>query len=71
MIKKKKFGVGGSRLKHLLLVLLMLLTLLFVFCLFHKIIVSCITKCMTEIPMKIMMTRLEAADQVYSLIWDQ
>ena len=30
-----------------------------VFCLFHKIIVSCITKCMTEPPMKIMMTRLD------------
>ena len=37
----------------------MSLTILFVFCPFHKIIVSCITKCMTEPPMKIMMTRLD------------
>ena len=45
----------------------MLLTILFVFCLFHKIIISYITKCMTEPPTK-MMTRLEAADQMYSSI---
>ena len=37
----------------------MSLIILFVFCPFHKIIVSCITKCMTEPPMKIMMTRLD------------
>ena len=42
-----------------------------IFCLFHKIIISCITKCMTEPPVKIMMTRLEAVDQMYSLICDQ
>ena len=65
------FGVGGSWLKYLLLITLMLLTILFVFCLFHKIIVSCITKCMTELPTKIMMTTLEAVDQMYSSIFDQ
>ena len=37
----------------------MSLTILFVFCLFHKIIVSCITKCMTEPPTKRMVTRLD------------
>ena len=65
------FGVGGSWLKYLLLITLMLLTILFVFCLFHKIIVSCITKCMTEPPTKIMMITLEAVDQMYSSIFDQ
>ena len=39
--------------------------------LFHKIVISCITKCMTEPPVKIMMTRLETVDQMYSLIYDQ
>ena len=48
----------------------MLLTILFVFCFFHKIIISCITKYMTE-PLTEMMTRLEAVDQMYSLIYDQ
>ena len=67
---KKKTGVGGSGLKYLLLIPLMLLTIAFVFCLFHKISISCITKYMTEPSMK-MMTRLEAADQLYSLIYDQ
>ena len=65
------FGVGGSWLKYLLLITLMLLTILFVFCLFHKIIVSCITKCMTEPLTKIMMITLEAVDQMYSSIFDQ
>ena len=65
------FGVGGSWLKYLLLIPLMLLTILFVFCLFHKIIVSCINKCMTEPPWKIMMPTLEAVDQMYSSIFDQ
>ena len=64
------FGVGGSWLKYLLLIPLMLLTILFVFCLFHKIIVSCVTKCMTEPPTK-MMTGREAVDQMYSSINDQ
>ena len=50
---------------------LMLLTILFVFCLLHKIIISRITKCMTEPPTKIMMTRHEAVDQMYSSIYDQ
>ena len=36
--KKKKTGVGGPWLKYLLLIPLMLLTMPFVFCLFHKII---------------------------------
>ena len=36
----------------------------------HKIIISCITKYMTEPPTE-MMTRLEALDQMYSLIYDQ
>ena len=71
IFKKKKnwFGVGGSWLKYLLLIPLMLLTTPFVFCLFHKIIISYIIKCMTEPPMK--MTRLEAVDQMYSSINDQ
>ena len=41
-----------------------------VFCLFHKIIISCITKYMTEPSME-MMTRLEGVDQMYILIYDQ
>ena len=70
--KKKKnwFGVGGSWLKYLLLIPLMLLTIPFAFCLFDKIIISCTTKCMTEAPMK-MMTRFEAVDQMYISIYDQ
>ena len=39
-------------------------------CLFHKIIISCITKYMTEPSME-MKTRLEAVDQMYSSIYDQ
>ena len=54
---------------YLLLIPLMLLTIPFVFCLFHKIIISYITKCMTEPPTK-MMTGREAVDQMYSLIYD-
>ena len=57
--------------KYLLLIPLMSLTIPFVFCLLHKIIISYITKCMTEPPREKMMTRLEADDQVYSLIYDQ
>ena len=41
-----------------------------VFCLFHKIIISCITKYITE-PSTEMMTRLEAVDQMYSSMYDQ
>ena len=67
---KKKTGVGGSWLKYLLLIPLMLLTIPFVFCLFHKIIISCITKYMTEPPTE-MMTRLQAVNQMYSSICDQ
>ena len=62
--------MGGSWLKYLLLIPLMSLTIPFVFCLFHKIIISYITKCMTEPPRE-KMIRLEADDQVYSLIYDQ
>ena len=40
------------------------------FCLFHKIIISCITKYMTE-PSTEMTTRLEAVDRMYSSIYDQ
>ena len=57
-------------LKYLLLIPLMLLTMPFVFCLFHKLIISCITKYMTE-PLTEMMTRLEAVDQIYISIYDQ
>ena len=46
------------------------INMLFVFYLFHKIIISCITKYMTEPPME-MMTRLEAVDQMNSSIYDQ
>ena len=45
------FGVKSSWLHYLLITLLMLLAILFVFYLFHKIIVSCITKHVTEPPM--------------------
>ena len=66
------FGVGRSWLKYLLITLLTLLAILFVFCLFYKIIVFCITKCVTEPPTKIMMTRrLERVDQIYSSVCDQ
>ena len=68
--KKQQTGVGGSRVKYFLLIPLMLLTMPFVFCLFHKLIISCITKYMTEPPTE-MMTRLEALDQMYSSIYDQ
>ena len=67
---KNKTGVGGSWLKYLLLIPLMLFTIPFAFCLFHKIIISYITKYMTETSTE-MMTRLEAVDQMYSLIHDQ
>ena len=66
---KKKNGMGGSWLTYLLLLPLMVLTIPFVFCLFHKIIISCITKYMTEPSTE--MTRLEAVDQMYSSIYDQ
>ena len=46
------------------------INMLFVFYLFHKIIISCITKYMTEPSME-MMTRLEAVDQMHSSIYDQ
>ena len=50
----------------------MLLAILFLFCLYYKIIVSCITKCMTEPHAKIIMTQqLEAVDQIYGSVWDQ
>ena len=66
------FGLGSSWLKYLLITLSMLLAILFVFCLSYKIIVLCITKCVTEPPTKIMMTRrLEAVDQIYSSVCDQ
>ena len=52
------------------LIPLMLLAIPFVFYLFHKIIISYITKCMTEPPMK-MMIRFEAVDQMHSSIYDQ
>ena len=68
---KNWFGARGSWLKYLFIILLMLLVVLFAFCLFYKIIVSCITKCMTEPPTKIMLTKLEAVDQMCSLICDQ
>ena len=68
---KNENWCGRLMLKYLLLIPLMVLTIPFVFCLFHKIISSCITKCMTEPPVKIVMTRLEAVDQMYSSIYDQ
>ena len=72
-LKKKKnwFGVGDSWLKYLLLTPPMLLTIPFVFCLFYKIIIICIPKGVTEPPTKMMMTRLEAVDQMYSCIYAQ
>ena len=66
---KTCFGVGGSWLKYLLLIPLRLLTIVFLFCLFYKIFVSRITKCMTEPSTKIMVTKLKTVDS--SLIYDQ
>ena len=58
-------------LKYLLLFPLMSLAISFAICLFHKIIISCITKCMIGPPTKMMMTRLKTVDQMYSFIYDQ
>ena len=62
-LEKKKPGVGGSCLIYLLLIPV-----------YHLPFVSqdsyCITKCVTEPPMK-MMPRLEAVDQTYSSIYDE
>ena len=67
--KKNWFGARGSWLKYLFIILLMLLVVLYAFCLFYKIIVSYITNCVTELPTNIMMTRqLEATDQIYGSI---
>ena len=68
---KSCFGVGGSWLKYLLLIPLMLLTIVFVFYLFIKIFVSHMTECMTEPSTKIMVIRLERVDSTYSSIYDQ
>ena len=69
ILKKKWFGVGGSWLKYLLIIPLMLLAILFVFFLFYKIIVSCVTKCMTVPHAKIIMTQqLKAVDQIYGSV---
>lgn len=47
----------------------MILLMSAVFCLFYKAIVSCITKCVTETPIKVMMTReLATIDQMYSSV---
>ena len=46
--------------------------MLFVLCLFYKIVVFCTTKCVTEPPMKIITTKqFEAVDQIYSSVRDQ
>ena len=47
---KNQFGVGSSWLKYLLTTLLKLLAILLAFCLFYKISIFCITKCVTEPP---------------------
>ena len=60
--------MGGSWLKYFLIIPQLLLAILYAFCLFYKIIVSCVTKCMTEASMKIMMTRLDTVDQICSSI---
>ena len=49
--------------------LLMLLGMLLVFCLFYGIIVSRITKCETESPVKLMISWLEMTDQIHSPIY--
>ena len=68
-IFKNWFNVGSSWLKYSFITPLMLSAILFVFCLFYKIIVSYITNCVTELPTNIMMTRqLEATDQIYGSI---
>lgn len=52
-------------LNYLLMTLLMLLVILFEFGLFYKIIVSCITKCVTETQIKLMMIRpLDTINQI-------
>ena len=48
---------GSYPCKYLLVTLLMLLALLLVFCLFCKIIISCVTKCITEPLIKLMMIK--------------
>ena len=47
----------------------MLLAIFLLLCLFYKIISSCITKCVTELPIKIRMIRqLEMINQIYSSV---
>ena len=65
--EKKEKLVWIGRPNYLLLIPLILLTTICI-CLFHKIVISSIAKCMTEPPTKIMMTRLEAVDQIYRCI---
>ena len=63
------FGMGNAWLKYLPITLLMLLAILFLFCLYYKIIVSCVTKCMTVPHAKIIMTQqLKAVDQIYGSV---
>ena len=71
IFSKNWFGVEGSWLKYLLLIPLMLLTTPICILPVSQDYYYFITKCMTEPPVKIMMTRLEAVDQMYSLICDQ
>ena len=54
---KNWFGMGSSQLKYSLITPLMSSAILSAFCLFYKIIVSCITRCVAELPTKIMMSR--------------
>ena len=55
--------------KYLLMTLLMLLAILFEFSLFYQVTVSCITRCMTEPQIKVIMTReLKTIDQIYSSV---
>ena len=60
---------GSSWFIFFLMTLVILLAILLVFCLFYKIVVSCITNVWLCFD-KMMTRQLEAADQLYSSIWD-
>ena len=60
---------GSSWLKFLVRTQLILLFILLVFCLFYKIVISYLTRCVTEPLIKIVMTRqLKMIGQIYSSI---
>ena len=63
----KWLGLGGSWLKPLLMTLLFLLEILITVCVTYKVIVSCLSCCVSPTPTKIMMSKqLETIDHIYS-----